>query len=380
MKLIFQHLDTQSLNGDITLFGRTEDGKSVAAHVKGFRPFFYVKVEPSEREQFKTKLKKCLNRYAVSKRIKKIKEEEEDKDFPNIKKYRTNIVKCELVEAQDITDYNELDTPKFMKICANNFFDYYKLKNILTSKLSIISHQTITEDGEEIETSEEMKPFFPQNEVTNSFKTEEYLMGKKYTLYNDQVGYGLQYLISKDIYSCSWMEVEGAEVYEKKTTCDIELNVYTHEQIECNKMAPWRILSYDIESVPHPRGNGKFDFPIAERDPVCTIGAVLQINDEVNKFVWILSPNGDPFNKLSPVNDPPDEYTSEDIKVFHFEDELEMLKSFNRFIVKEDIDIIEGYNSAWFDHPYLFERYNTLMTKRHGVNTVIDNMGKVYTI
>ena len=398
-KIIFQHLDTQSPGRDITLFGRTEEGKSVAVHVKGFRPSFFVKVEHHLRDGFQSHLNNVFNKVRATKRIKKITENNEDKNFPNINNKNKNVITCEPVEAQDIADYNELDTPKFMKICANDIFEYHTLKKILTCKLSIITKQTTTRkktvsklmktetkgfkkkkitEKQEIDTSTLLKQkTFKQNEVVHSHSSAEYLMDKKYTLYNDQVGYGLQYLISKDIYSCSWMEVEGAEVDTKITTCDIELIVHTHEQIECNKMAPWRILTYDIEAVPHPRGNGKFDFPIAERDPVCTIGAVLQINDKVDKFVWILSPNGNPIETLSPVNDPPDEYTSEDIKVFHFGDELKMLESFNDFIVERDIDIIEGYNSAWFDHPYLFERYNTLMTRRYGVNKIIDKKTKL---
>ena len=402
--LQFQHLDTQCPGKDITLFGRTESGKSVAAHIKGFQPSFLVKVEHRLRDTFQSHLNNVFNKVRATKRIKKIKENNEDKQFPNINnENRNGIIKCELVEAQDITDYNELDIPKFMKICANDIFEYHTLKKILTCKLSIINKQTTTRkktvskmmvepllnsvrftkkkitETEEIDTSTLNQKSFKQNEVVHSYSPETYLMGKKYRLYNDQVGYGLQYLISKDIYSCSWMKVDGYMLYKEKksTSCDIELVVDTHEQFECNKMAPWRILTYDIEAVPHPRGNGKFDFPKAERDPVCTIGAVLQIDDKVNKFVWILSPNGNPIDALSPIANPTDDYTSEDIQVFHFDDELKMLESFNDFIVERDIDIIEGYNSAWFDHPYLFDRYDTLMTKRDGVNTVIDRKTKL---
>lgn len=237
---------------------------------------------------------------------------------------------------------------------------------MLTRKCDYVVDQKIVETGEKFK-CEGLVDMKAKNgkvgDVTNE-KHNGYMLDRQYTIYNEQVDYGLQYLIDRDIYSCSWMQIEGSEVEAKTTYCDIELNAInwsnTHKQIDRDDVAPWHVLSYDIESVPHPRGNGKYDFPSAKLDPVCTIGAVVQINESVKKYVWIHSPNGDPLEKLTPIAEPTDEYNSDDVKVFHFDDELEMLDSFNKFIIEQDIDIIEGYNTALFDHPYLFDRYHVL--------------------
>ncbi len=362
MKIQFQHLDTQSPKNDITLFGRTLEGKSVAVHVKGFRPSLCIKFT-SDVDKLKYRINAALIRYNISRRIFKA----DDTDIiKNISHEQGNeeYAFFEETRGQDICDYNETHTPKFLKISTKNKWLLHDLKSVLTSKVKFVTSQKVNMEEGGLSTLKAMKKKHqPLSEVViQSTKEPMYMLDKRYTVYNEQVDYGLQYLIERDIYSCSWMEVEGKPVEKPCTTCDIELVAKreTHRQIECNDVAPWRVLTYDIESVPHPRGNGKYDFPSAEIDPVCTIGAVLQIGEDIQQYVWIHSPNGDTIDKLSPVKDPTDEYTSEETKVFHFDSELKMLKSFNEFIVDRDIDIIEGYNSALFDHPYLFDRYHAL--------------------
>ena len=354
MKVTFQHLDSQSPYSDkIVLFGRTIDDKSVAVWINGFRPSVCIQIDPDRQPQFRIRLLKALIRYQSSKTILKAPSRKLDIEWVIKNEMKdSDLIRYYDIKGQDICDYNETETPTFLKICAKNKWVLNDLKVILTRKVQYIWEQKFSknEHGEKMVENKQCYDY-----IIRGFK-------RPFTLFNDQVDYPLQYLIEKNIYSSSWMTIEGKYVREEKTTCDIEINgdISTHVQVERNDMAPWRILCYDIESVPFKRPSGKFEFPKAERDPVCTIGAVLQQNENVKKYVWILSPNGDPLTKLSPVKDPTDEYTSEDVTVFHFDSELYMLWSFNNFIVKEDIDILEGYNSSFFDHPYLFDRYHTL--------------------
>tara|TARA_B110000008_G_C16978172_1_gene567032 strand:+ start:6800 stop:9904 length:3105 start_codon:yes stop_codon:yes gene_type:complete len=359
MKIEFQHLDTQSPKKSITLFGRTLDDKSVAVHIDDFNPKLYIVVDRNP-DRLRTLINTSLIRYRESRNI-------FDFDPDTIKNinlcisdYARTCLWFRVVEGQDITEYNEEGAHDFLEITALDKYVFNDLKAILTRKCEFISSQI------NLETEGPMTDRSCKKHKVKCLTDKKYMLDNPYTIYNDQVDYGLQYLISKDIYSCSWMEVSGREVIKKQTTCDIELNAKSLKQIERNDVAPWHIMTYDIESVPHPRGNGKFEFPKAENDPVCTIGAVVQKGEEFEKYVWIHTPNGDPIGVLSPVENPTDDYISEDTEVYHFDDELEMLRDFNNFINKKDIDIIEGYNSAWFDHPYLFKRYNTLMTRKYG--------------
>jgi len=354
MKVTFQHLDSQSPVADkIVLFGRTIDDKSVAVWINGFRPSICIQFDRSGHPHFMLRLLKALVRYQCSKRILKYNSSSLNIEWVIKKELEeSDLITYHDIKGQNICDYNETETPAFLKICAKNKWVLNDLKAILSRKVQYIWEQKFSnnEHGEKMVENKKCYDY-----IIHGFK-------RPFTLFNDQVNYPLQYLIEKDIYSSSWMTIEGTCVQDEKTTCDIEINgdMETHVQIERNDMAPWRILCYDIESVPFKRPSGKFEFPKAERDPVCTIGAVLQQNENIKKYVWILSPNGDPLTKLSPVKDPTDEYTSEDVTVFHFDSEVVMLWSFNRFIVNEDIDILEGYNSSFFDHPYLFDRYHKL--------------------
>ena len=351
----FQHLDTQSPANAITLFGRTLEGKSIAVHVHGFQPSLYIKVD-GDADTLMARINYALICYSSSRFILR----DPTKSQKNVSRACENERHAyfKVVSGQDITDYKEGDCPQFLKITTKDKWSYNDLKAILTRKCEYIVSQKVSKCVDGIMRLLNMKSKYADNVELK--KAKNYMLGRPFVIYNDQVDYGLQYLIEKDIYSCSWMEVKGTPVEEKLTTCDIEIDISDIRQIPCDQVAPWRILSYDIESVPHPRGNGKFEFPSAERDPVCTIGAVLQVNEKVDKYVWIHSPNGDPIEKLTPIENPPDDYNSDDIVVYHFDSELEMLKSFNEFIVENDIDIIEGYNTALFDHPYLFDRYDTL--------------------
>jgi len=359
MKLVFQHLDTQSPNKFITLFGRTLDDKSVAVHVKDFSPKLYIVIDRDVR-RLQALIRASLIRYKESKHILKFDPDSVKNIDSCIDKHEKKLLWFKIVKGQDITEYNEEGAHDFLEITTIDKYVFNDLKAILSRKCEFIYRQMM------LDTETRMVKKWCQKYEVDCQTNLKYMLDKPYTIYNDQVDYGLQYLISKDIYSCNWMEVDGQEVSKKQTTCDIELEAIRLEQIERNDMAPWHILTYDIESVPHPRGNGKFEFPTAEQDPVCTIGAIVQKGEAVEKYVWIHTPNGDPIDVLSPVQNPTDDYTSEDTEVYHYDDELEMLIDFNTFIVDKDIDIIEGYNSAWFDHPYLFKRYNTLMTKNYG--------------
>ena len=367
MIIEFQHLDTQSPRNAITLFGRTTDDKSVAVHVAGFRPSLYIRLDTTKVESLQERINAALIRYSTSKRIFK-NEKEQTGTITNIQQALKGkpAAYFEVVDGQDITDFREKHTPKFLKISTVDKWKFNDLKAILTRKCDFIGRQSVMKFDNKLKCNEMVEMTAKRGnigEVINE-KHRAYMLDRPHTIYNEQVDYGLQYLIDRDIYSCSWMQIEGSEVEAKTTYCDIELNainwVNTHKQIDRDDVAPWHVLSYDIESVPHPRGNGKYDFPGADLDPVCTIGAVVQINESVKKYVFIHSPNGDPLDKLTPIAEPLDAYNSDDVKVFHFDDELDMLDSFNKFIIEQDIDIIEGYNTALFDHPYLFDRYHVL--------------------
>ena len=172
------------------------------------------------------------------------------------------------------------------------------------------------------------KNYYDKKDVsTVTQKMRVGLYNRVFTIYNDQVDYKLQWMIDQNIFSCSWMRVLGKEVSSKLTSCDIELRCIDIQQINKDGLAPWRILSYDIESLPPPRGNtGKYNFPTADKDPVVTIGAVLQIDKECKQFVWILRPFGDEVDTLPAFDEEQDcDYDPSTSTVYNFQKESELL-------------------------------------------------------
>ena len=57
--------------------------------------------------------------------------------------------------------------------------------------------------------------------------------------------------------------------------------------------------------------------------------------------------------------------TKENIKVYEFQDEKELLKSFVKYFSDNYPDIITGWNVRFFDFPYLIKRMNKLIGKKY---------------
>lgn len=116
MIIEFQHLDTQSPRAAITLFGRTIDDKSVAVHVKGFRPSLYIRLDTTNVEYLQRRINKALIRYSISRDIIKI-EEKNTGTITNINMAinDTPIAYFEVVDGQDITDFKENHTPQVLE-------------------------------------------------------------------------------------------------------------------------------------------------------------------------------------------------------------------------------------------------------------------------
>ena len=247
MKITFQHLDSQSPESDkIVLFGRTIDDKSVAVWINGFRPSICIKIDAKSIPRLKRYLNESLIRYRSSKIILK-----SDECLLNIQKTiarAEKLIRFDEIRGQDICNFDETQTPVFMKISAKDKWVLHDLKALLSRKVQYIWKQEFSKNEHDELIVENYKKYGFGNRVFDH----------PFTIYNDQVDYPLQYLIDRDIYSSSWMTIEGTCVQEKKTTCDIEINgdMGTHVQVERNDMAPWRILCYDIESVPFKRPSG----------------------------------------------------------------------------------------------------------------------------
>lgn len=165
----------------------------------------------------------------------------------------------------------------------------------------------------------------------------------------DSIQYVLRFMIDTGVTGMSWVEVPLQKYhvlpqYDRQSNCQIEAYCHYRDLIahghdgEWAKMAPLRILSFDIECA-----GRKGIFPEANQDPVIQIANVVTRYGESKPFirnVFVL----DTCSLI--VN----------TKIFEHDTEEKMLMAWRDFLEKVDPDVITGYNIANFDFPYLLDR------------------------
>jgi DNA polymerase delta subunit 1 len=165
----------------------------------------------------------------------------------------------------------------------------------------------------------------------------------------DSIQYVLRFMIDTQISGMSWVEVPVKSYKlihqnERQSNCQIEAEVSYRDLIahkpegEWAKMAPLRILSFDIECA-----GRKGVFPEANQDPVIQIANVVTRYGESKPFVR----NVFCLDTTSLIVN---------TQIFEFDKEVAMLMAWRDFLEKVDPDIIIGYNIANFDFPYLLDR------------------------
>jgi DNA polymerase delta subunit 1 len=147
----------------------------------------------------------------------------------------------------------------------------------------------------------------------------------------------------------SWVETNAGDykllpMHKRQSNCQIEASVSYHNLIahsndgEWAKMAPLRVLSFDIECA-----GRKGIFPEPNQDPVIQIANVVTRYGESKPFVR----NVFVLDTCSLIVN---------AQIFEFNDEAKMLIAWKEFLQKVDPDVIIGYNIANFDFPYLLDR------------------------
>ena len=167
----------------------------------------------------------------------------------------------------------------------------------------------------------------------------------------------LRCLIDCDIVGANWLELPAATYSVRPadgSDSELGLSTETHSQCEPDvvfnsivshkpdgewmKLAPIRVLSYDIEC----KGR-KGHFPEASQDPVIQIASILTEHGRdtpIDRNVHVL-------DTCLPIIG---------ARVVAHRDERELLKAWTTYVVESDPDIITGYNSNNFDMPYILVR------------------------
>ena len=352
-KILFQHLDSEihPETDELYLFGRTIEGTSVAVNVGQVRPHFCVK----GKVEYATFIQQLLL-YHYSKRLFKQLEKKASKCVnPNyyLDDIPEGLVELQYYNGQDLCEFNEAGTKVFTKLTFKDKWLMQSAKTLMTSEVENVA--VPNEYSQATVSHEEAKGF-------NRFKQK----ALQFKIYNDQVGTNLQWFIDNDIYSCSFLEVKG-RYQEKQTTCDVEVSSVGIglgvKQVKQDGMVDWKILSYDIETLPQEKEGGGIRFGKPETDPIITISAVIQGKGFSRQCVWVLTNKGEEFHKLEALEEEEDGFDPSKCEVYSFDDEFEMLKDFINNIVQEDVDFIEGHNISRYDNDYLLKRWQRLYSE-----------------
>jgi DNA polymerase delta subunit 1 len=170
----------------------------------------------------------------------------------------------------------------------------------------------------------------------------------------DNIQYVLRFMIDTGVTGMSWVQVKAGNyhmipAFERQSNCQIEAYCNYHDLVALGhdgdwaKMAPLRILSFDIECA-----GRKGIFPEANIDPVIQIANVVTKYGDSKPFIRNVFVLGD----CSPIVNTQIYEHDGDL----LEAEKKMLMAWREFLDKSDPDVIIGYNISNFDFPYLLDR------------------------
>ncbi|KAI4209263.1 MAG: hypothetical protein LQ351_007803 [Letrouitia transgressa] len=183
----------------------------------------------------------------------------------------------------------------------------------------------------------------------------------------DSIQYVLRFMIDTGISGMSWVSVPHAKYHmipyrDRHSNCQIEAYVHYRDLIahphdgDWAKMAPLRILSFDIECA-----GRKGVFPEPNQDPVIQIASVVTRYGEPKPFVR----NVFCLDTCSLIVN---------TQIFEFDAEEKMLQAWRDFLEKVDPDVIIGYNISNFDFPYLLDRAKHLKCQKFPYFTRLKSM------
>ncbi|CAM8917107.1 unnamed protein product [Rhodiola kirilowii] len=286
----------------IRIFGVAKEGHSVCCHVHGFEPYFYISCPPGMGPDDISRFHQILEG--------RMKEANRNSKVPRF------VRRIEMVRKRSIMYYQQQDSQPFLKIVV-------ALPTVVASCRGILD-KGIQIDG---------------------------LGMKSFMTYESNVLFALRFMIDCNVVGGNWIEVPSGKYKKTKRSmsyCQLEFDCLYSDLIshpaegEFSKMAPFRILSFDIECA-----GRKGHFPEPSHDPVIQVANLVTLQGEAQPFVR----NVMTLNSCASIVG---------VDVMSFETEREVLLAWKDFIRQVDPDIIIGYNICKFDLPYLIERAQTL--------------------
>ncbi|CAH2318907.1 DNA polymerase delta catalytic subunit [Pelobates cultripes] len=300
----------------VRMFGITAEGNSVLCHIHGFAPYFYVPCQTGFKEEHLSDFKKELNNAVM-------------KDMRSNKDHISQAVLA-------------------VDICMKeNMYGYHGKRIMPFLKITMALPRLIAP----------AKRLLEQGLRFGCFPIH------CYQAYEANIDFEIRFMVDNDIVGCNWIELPPGKYHIRKETdegdsskakpikvslAQLEVDVNSADLIshaaegEWQKIAPMRVLSFDIECA-----GRKGIFPEPDKDPVIQIANMVLRQGEKDPFIRNVFTLGSCSSIVGS-------------QVLCFEREHDLLRAWAEFVLIIDPDIITGYNIQNFDLPYLINRAHNL--------------------
>nr|BAJ78751.1 DNA polymerase delta catalytic subunit [Euborellia plebeja] len=302
------------------IYGVTQNGNSICCHTHGYSPYFYVTAPPKFTDRDCQPFMEALNKVVMA-----------DIRY-NTYKVEQAILSVDIIQRFNMYIYSGDQPETFLKITV-------ALPTMIPACKRLMEKQDI----------------YPGQ-------------SHHYRFFETNIDFDIRFMVDTEISGCCWITLPATKwstMAYPTTRCQFECNIAWDQLIahapegEWSKVAPFRILSFDIECA-----GRKGIFPEPEHDPVIQIASVVQEQGQRAPFIK----NVLTLNTCAPILD---------AQVFSFKSESELLDQWAKFVRQVDPDIITGYNINNFDMPYLLNRAKHLKVKNFSYLSRIKNICSV---
>lgn len=308
--------DEDDLEYKIYMFGVTENSESVCLKVDDFTPYFFAKIPDELQSKWTDFHTTEVKNYLIKK----------------LWKSKKGLVKVTVIDKFDIDGFKNEERFKFLKIIFKNEKTYKRAKYILSPGAL------------------RPKPVIP------SISPKDLI----FTLYEANIEPFIRFCHIQDIKTAGWVRVDKY-IFEENSRCQIDIAAKWHmiKPLQINKISPFTIGSFDIESISQ-RGKEaqKNIFPdySLKDDYITQIGITLYkfgAKECVEVMHTLVNPETQKVDSL------------ENIELFTYKSEKQLILGFFEFLKKIDLDYITGYNINTFDWTYIYERCKLLEIENH---------------
>ncbi|XP_049801348.1 DNA polymerase delta catalytic subunit isoform X1 [Schistocerca nitens] len=305
------------------MYGITMDRNSVCCHVHGFSPYFFVSAPDGFKETHCHSFREALNKAVLA-------------DMrSNREEVQQAVLAVEIVKRQTLFGYHGQDLQTFIKITV-------ALPRLIAPAKRLLEKEVI----------------FPA------------LGPHQYQAYESNIDFDIRFMVDTHMVGCSWVQLPAGKWRPRPTAhvqsrCQIEVDISWEDLVahppegEWSKVAPFRILSFDIECA-----GRKGVFPEPNHDPVIQIANMVIRQGEHEPFLRIVFT----LDTCAPIVG---------CKVLSFDKETEMLEKWAEFVREVDPDLFTGYNINNFDFYYLISRASHLNARNFNYLGRIKNIKSV---